>query len=90
MSNKVLTQEKQIKKEQYNNHVKNLEVLGLDSLHVSTLYGLEKKGQKMAEDECNGVKEYTDEEWNKLEADTRALFSKYLNGFILNHDPRGY
>lgn len=75
---------------EYNQHFNNLKMLGYTPDSLRPLYYLEHKAHTMAENECNGYKEYTDEQWNGIEKRVRALFSKYLNGLILNGDPRGY
>lgn len=72
-------------------HLKDLQRLGYNRLTLMPLIKLENKAHKMATDECNGTANYSDVKWTKIEHQVRALFApKYLNGFIINSDPRGY
>lgn len=71
-------------------HLQNLKALGYTPETLKPIRLLELKAHRMAENECNGTAEYTDEQWNKIENGVRKLFSKHINGLTLNGDPRGY
>lgn len=73
-------------------HMDDLKSLGYKSNTLKPLQTLENKAHQMAEDECNGVKEYTAEQWEEVRRAVLVLFRKDLMayGFFINTDPRGY
>lgn len=73
-------------------HIKELKALGYKRNALNFLQQLENEAHQMAEDECNGIKEYSTEEWNKIREGVLSLFNKDIRnyGFFINTDPRGY
>lgn len=71
-------------------HLANLKALGYIPENLKPIQNLERQANRMATNECNGVKEYKDTQWNKIEGKVKGLFNQPLYGLILNGDPRGY
>lgn len=79
-----------MKNNQVTRHMEDLKALGYKYNSLRPLQTLENKANRMATDECNGVKEYTEDEWNNIEIKVLDCFQAYLPGFFINRDPRGY